>query len=79
MISAVFTVKEGMETKNQIKKKIEVGYVVKAKVRELEKITRDLRSMRMSQEVVGCVQIVVEENNFLVQFKYGQKKEISSY
>ena len=28
--------------------------------------------------MVGCVQSVVEKNTFLVKFKYGQKKEISS-
>ena len=29
--------------------------------------------------VVGCVQILVGKGKFLVQFEYGQKKEISSY
>ena len=40
MSSLVVTVKEGMEIKKQTKTKIGVGYVVKAKVGELEKITR---------------------------------------
>ena len=31
----------------------------------------------MRKEVVVCVQSVVGKNNFLVQFEYGQKKEIS--
>ena len=52
----------------QTKTKIGVGYVVKAKVGELEKITREGRSRRMRKEVVGGVQRVVGENNFLVLF-----------
>ena len=64
--------------KKQIKTNIGVGSVVMAKVGELEKITREVRSRRMRKEVVGCVHIVVGKNNFLVQFEDGQKKEISS-
>ena len=58
----------------QTKTKIGVGSVVKAKVGELENITREggIRSMR--KEVVGCVQCVVGKNNFLVLLEYGQKK-----
>ena len=46
--SSVVTVKEGMEMKKQTKTKIRVGSVVKAKVGELENVTRDgrIRSMR---------------------------------
>ena len=44
----------------------------------MEKIAREGRSRRMRKEVVGCVQSVVGMNNFLIQFKDGQKKEISS-
>ena len=33
----------------------------------------------MRKEVVGCVQSLVGEKKFLVQFEYGQNKEISSY
>ena len=58
------------------KTKIAVGSVVKAKVGELEKITREGISRRTTKEVVGCVQSVVGKNNFLVLFKDGQKKEI---
>ena len=47
MSSPVVNFKEGMETTKQTKKKIGVGSVVKAKVGELEKITRDGRSSRM--------------------------------
>ena len=43
-----------------------VGYVVKAKVGELEKITRKGRTRRMKKEVVGCVQSVVGKNKFLL-------------
>ena len=52
----------------QTKTKIRVGSVVKAKVGELEKITRKGRSRRMSKEVVECDQRVVGKNNFLVLF-----------
>ena len=62
----------------QTKTKIVVGSVVKAKVGELEKITRKGRSRRMRKEVVGCVQRVVGKNKSLVLFGYGQKKEIGS-
>ena len=41
---------------NQTKTKIGVGFVVKANVGELEKITKKGRSRRMRKEVVGCVQ-----------------------
>ena len=46
----------------QTKTKIGVGSVVKAKVGELEKITRERRSRRMRKEVVGCVHRVVGNN-----------------
>ena len=42
MISPVVTVKYGMGMKKQSKTKIGVGYVVKAMVGELEKITREV-------------------------------------
>ena len=40
MSSAVLTIEEGMKVKKHNKKKSGVGSVVKAKVGELEKITR---------------------------------------
>ena len=58
----------------QTKTKIGVGSFLKAKVGELERITTEVRIIRMRKEVVGCFQSVVGENIFLVQFKYGQKK-----
>ena len=60
------------------KTKIGVGSVVKAKVGELEKITREGRISRMRKEVVGCVHSVVGNNKFLVLFEDSQKKEIGS-
>ena len=63
----------------QTKTKIVVGSVLKAKVGELEKITRKGRSRRMRKEVVGYVQSVLGKNNFLVLFEDGQKKEIGSF
>ena len=67
-----------MKTKKQNRTKIGVGSVVKAKVGELEKITREGRSRRMRKKVVRCVQDLAGKKNFLVQFEYWQKKEISS-
>ena len=78
LISPVVTIKEGMETKKQVKMKIGVGSVVKAKVGELENITREGISRMTRKDVVICVQSVVGNNNFLVQLEYGQNKEISS-
>ena len=74
MGSPFVTVKEGMETKKQTKTKIGVGSVVKTKVGELEKITREGRSRRMMKDVVGCVHSVVGKKNFLIQFNMGRRK-----
>ena len=60
--------------KNQTKKKIRVGYVVKAKVGELEEITMDERSRRMRKDLVGGVQSVMWNKSFLVKFEDGKKK-----
>ena len=60
------------------KAKIGVGSVVKAKVGELEKITREGRSRRTTKEVVGCVYRMVGKNKLLVLLKDGNKKEIRS-
>ena len=51
-----------------------VGSVVKAKVGELENITREGRITRKRKEVLGCVQSVVGKKNFLVLFEYVKKK-----
>ena len=56
-----------MKMKKQTKTKVGVGSAVKAKVGELEKITREERSRRMRKEVVRCVQSVVGKKKFLVQ------------
>ena len=69
MSSPVVNAKEGMKMTKQTKTKIGVGFVVKAKVGELEKFTREGRSKRMRKEVVGCVQSVVGKNKFLVVFE----------
>ena len=55
MSSLVVTFKEGMKMTKQTKTKIWVGFVVRAKVGELDKITREGRSRRMRKEAVGCV------------------------
>ena len=64
--------------KKHNKTKIGVGSVVKAKVGELEKITRGGRSRRMRKEVVVCVQDVAGKKKFLFQFEDGQKKDLSA-
>ena len=71
MSSPVVNVKERMERTKQTKMKIGVGSVVKAKVGELEKVTREGRSRRMRKEVLGCVHSVVGKKEFLVIFEYG--------
>ena len=60
--------------KKKTKNKIGVGSVVKARVGELENITREGRSRRTRKDVVGCVQSGVGFKNFPVQFEDGQKK-----
>ena len=56
-----------------------MGSVVKAKVGYLKKITREGRSRKIREEVVGCVQSVLGKKKFLVKFEDGQKRDISSY
>ena len=53
--------------KKQTKTKIGVGSVVKAKVGELEKTTREGRSRRMRKDVLVCVQAMVGKKKFLIQ------------
>ena len=55
--------------KKQTKTKIGWGSVVKAKVGELDKITREGRSRRMRKEVVTYVHSVVGKNKFLFQLE----------
>ena len=64
--------------KKQNKTKIGMRSVVKVKVGELEKITREGRIRRMSKEVVGYVQALEAKNKLLIQFKDGPKKAIIS-
>ena len=78
MISPVVTVKEGIEMNKQTKTKIGVESVVKAKVGELEKITRERISRRTSKEVVLCLHNVVGKKNYPVKLCDGKKKEIIS-
>ena len=54
-----------------------MGYVVKAKVGDMEENTKGERSRRMRKEVVGCVQDVVGKKRLLVLFEYRQKKDTS--
>ena len=79
MISPVVNSKESMDITKQTKTKIGVGSVVKAKVEELEKTTREGRIRRTRKEVVVCVHSVVGKKNLIVLFEYGQKKEMGSF
>ena len=67
-----------MDTKNQNNTRIRVGYVVKYKVGELEKITRNGRSRRMRIEVAVYAHDVAAEKKLLLKLENGQKKEIIS-
>ena len=64
--------------KKQSKTKIGVGSVVKAKVGELEDITREERIRSTRKEVVGYVHNMMGKKKFLVKLKDGQNKDISS-
>ena len=55
------------------------GTVVKAKIGDLEEEVRAGNSRRMSKELTGVVQGVSGRRRFLVSFKNGQKKNLSSY
>ena len=61
-----------------VSRKIGVGFVVKAKVGEIEKNIRVGRHNMMRKELLGCVQDVVGKKILLVQLEYGQKKDMSS-
>ena len=69
--------KEMKETKRR-NTKVDVGTLVTAKVREMEEKTRDGRSRRTRKEAVGCVEAMVGNKKFLVRFKDGQRREMSS-
>ena len=56
------------------KTKIGVGSIVKAKVGELEKITREGKTRRTRKDVVVCVQRLVGKNKLLVLLEDGKKK-----
>ena len=79
MNSPILTIIEGGKVKKQIKTKHWVGFVVTAEVGELENITREGRSRNMWKAVVGFVQGVLVKKKLPVQFKDGQKKDISSH
>ena len=59
--------------KKQNKTKIGMRSVVKVKVGELEKITREGRSTRIRKDVVVCVHSVVGKKKFLFLLEDGQK------
>ena len=76
MISPVVTIAKRTKEKKQIKTKIGVGSVVKAKVGEMEVNTREGSSTRTGKDVVGCVHNMLGQNKLLVKFEDGQKKKI---
>ena len=64
--------------KKQNKTKIGLWSVVKAKVVDLEKITREGKIRSIRKKLVGCLQTVEGKKKFLLQFEYGKNKYISS-
>ena len=52
--------------------------VVKYKIFELEEDIRKGFSRRTRKDLTGVVQIVSDNNRFLVSFQYGYKKNMSS-
>ena len=78
LISPVLTIAEGMKVMNQYRTKIRTGSVVKVKVGELEKITREGKIRRIRKEVVVCAQDVGGEKKLLIQFEDGKQEEIIS-
>ena len=77
MGSPVVTINEMMKEKKRIKTRRGLGYVVKARVGDMEENTREGRSMSTRKEVLVCVQDVVRKKRFLVQFEDGQNKYMS--
>ena len=67
-----------MKEKKQIKTKIGVGSIVKAKVRNMEEKTREGRSRRTRKEATCCIHAMVGKKKFVVQFEDGQKREMSA-
>ena len=65
-----------MKNNKQIKTNIKVGSIMKAKIGEMEDNTREGKSRRMRKLVVVCVQAMVGEKKFLVQFEDFQKIEM---
>ena len=78
MSSPIITITEGVKVNNRNKMKIGLGYVVKSNVGDFENITREVRIRIIRKDLVGFFQDVVGNKKLLVQFEYGQKKEISS-
>ena len=77
MISHVVTISQEIMEKKCIKTKIGVGSVVKAEVGDMEENKREERIIRMSKEVVRCVQDVVMKNKSYLKVEDGQKKDMS--
>ena len=52
---------------NKSNMNIKVGSIVKDKAKDTEENTREGGTRRMSKEVVGCVQDVVKNKNFITK------------
>ena len=59
-------------------KNIDVGFIVKAKVVNMCENKRGVRRRRVIKDMVVCVQAFVGNNNFLIKFEGGQKRDISA-
>ena len=69
-VVAIINKKKG---EKRIKTNIWLVSFVKTEAGFMEENIREGRSRRIRKEVVGCVQTVVGNNKFLVQFQYRHK------
>ena len=78
MISPIITIAEGTKENNRIESNTGVGYLAKIKVVKIEDNTTEGRRSRIRKEGVVCVQAKVGKKKFIVQFKDGKKRHMSS-
>ena len=77
MISPIITIAEGTKENNRIESNTGVGYLAKMVVK-IEDNTMEGRRSRIRKERVVCVQAKVVKKKFIVQFKDGKKRHMSS-
>ena len=75
----IVIIKKEMKDKKWIKTKIGLGSVVKAKDVEMENNTMEVRIRRMRENMVICLQDVVDKKKFPVQFEEGRRKRLDMF